>query len=63
MSDQVLHAEPGEQNAEPAQRKVELNDTTRSALVSTMLTPRFYTTDFDEMDRINVEPGAANGMR
>jgi len=33
-----------------------VNDTTRSALVSTMLTPRFYTTDFDEMDKINVEP-------
>lgn len=32
------------------------NDTTRSAMVSTMLTPRFYTTDFDEMDKINVEP-------
>ncbi|NBN63117.1 magnesium-protoporphyrin IX monomethyl ester (oxidative) cyclase [Pannonibacter tanglangensis] len=37
-------------------RKSAVNDTTRSALVSTMLTPRFYTTDFEEMDRINVEP-------
>lgn len=37
-------------------RKASINDTTRSAMVSTMLTPRFYTTDFDEMDRINVEP-------
>ncbi|MFP1633803.1 magnesium-protoporphyrin IX monomethyl ester (oxidative) cyclase [Zhengella sp. ZM62] len=38
------------------QRRAEVNDTTRSALVSTMLTPRFYTTDFEEMDRIDVEP-------
>ncbi|WP_127596885.1 magnesium-protoporphyrin IX monomethyl ester (oxidative) cyclase [Nitratireductor alexandrii] len=37
-------------------RKASVNDTTRSALVSTMLTPRFYTTDFDEMDKIDVEP-------
>ncbi len=32
----------------------EQNDTTRTALESTMLNPRFYTTDFDEMDRIDV---------
>ncbi|MTH98789.1 magnesium-protoporphyrin IX monomethyl ester (oxidative) cyclase [Roseibium sp. RKSG952] len=31
-----------------------VNDTTRAALESTMLNPRFYTTDFDEMDRIDV---------
>jgi magnesium-protoporphyrin IX monomethyl ester (oxidative) cyclase len=37
-------------------RKASVNDTTRSALVSTMLTPRFYTTDFDEMDKIDIEP-------
>lgn len=37
-------------------RRAAVNDTTKSALVSTMLTPRFYTTDFDEMDKINVEP-------
>jgi magnesium-protoporphyrin IX monomethyl ester (oxidative) cyclase len=29
---------------------------TRVALQNTLLTPRFYTTDFDEMDAINVEP-------
>ena len=30
------------------------NDTTRTAVDSTMLNPRFYTTDFDELDRIDV---------
>ena len=32
----------------------DINDTTRAAVESTMLNPRFYTTDFDEMDRIDV---------
>ncbi len=31
-----------------------VNDTTKAALESTMLNPRFYTTDFEEMDRIDV---------
>ncbi|MCU0832303.1 MAG: magnesium-protoporphyrin IX monomethyl ester (oxidative) cyclase [Rhizobiaceae bacterium] len=30
------------------------NDTTKAAVNSTMLNPRFYTTDFDAMDRIDV---------
>ncbi|NJR13172.1 MAG: magnesium-protoporphyrin IX monomethyl ester (oxidative) cyclase [Phyllobacteriaceae bacterium] len=30
------------------------NETTKVAVNSTMLNPRFYTTDFDEMDRIDV---------
>ncbi|MEL6201155.1 MAG: magnesium-protoporphyrin IX monomethyl ester (oxidative) cyclase [Pseudomonadota bacterium] len=32
------------------------SETTRMATETTMLNPRFYTTDFDEMDRIDVTP-------
>ena len=32
------------------------SDTTKAALKTTLLSPRFYTTDFDEMDRIDVSP-------
>ncbi|MBZ8132213.1 magnesium-protoporphyrin IX monomethyl ester (oxidative) cyclase [Afifella sp. IM 167] len=32
------------------------NETTRQAQESTVLSPRFYTTDFDELDAIDVEP-------
>ena len=31
-------------------------DSTRAAQADTLLTPRFYTTDFDELDRTNIEP-------
>ena len=33
-----------------------LPDTTAMATETTLLSPRFYTTDFDEMDRIDVTP-------
>ena len=57
MSNAVSRADLGTHDAGIAARsRDDINDTTRSALVSTMLTPRFYTTDFDEMDRIDVEP-------
>jgi magnesium-protoporphyrin IX monomethyl ester (oxidative) cyclase len=32
------------------------NEATRMAQQDTMLTPRFYTTDFDELDKIDVTP-------
>jgi magnesium-protoporphyrin IX monomethyl ester (oxidative) cyclase len=56
MSNVVSRADMGSHDAGIDARRNGINDTTRSALVSTMLTPRFYTTDFDEMDRIDVEP-------
>lgn len=37
-----------------ASRGKSLNDTTRRAQEDTILSPRFYTTDFEEMDRIDV---------
>jgi magnesium-protoporphyrin IX monomethyl ester (oxidative) cyclase len=37
-------------------RAAETADTTGMAMDETMLTPRFYTTDFDEMDAIDVTP-------
>ena len=41
----------------PARQKVdkrEVNETTKTAVESTLLNPRFYTTDFDELDRTDV---------
>lgn len=39
-----------------AQAKFDTPDATAVAMQNTLLTPRFYTTDFDEMDRIDVTP-------
>ena len=37
------------------QAKYDDNFATETAMANTLLTPRFYTTDFDELDAINVE--------
>ena len=38
----------------------QLSDTQRMATETTLLNPRFYTTDFDEMDRLDVTPVRAD---
>ncbi len=49
------HVEPNLTNAKNvAGASPDINDTTKTAVESTMLNPRFYTTDFDEMDRLDV---------
>ncbi len=41
--------------AQDMPRGIDTNEATERALESTMLNPRFYTTDFDAIDRISVE--------
>ncbi|MCC6007526.1 MAG: magnesium-protoporphyrin IX monomethyl ester (oxidative) cyclase [Rhodobacteraceae bacterium] len=42
--------------AEARPPRAAVNETTEMATETTLLNPRFYTTDFDEMDRIDVTP-------
>ncbi|MCH2093880.1 MAG: magnesium-protoporphyrin IX monomethyl ester (oxidative) cyclase [Rhodobacteraceae bacterium] len=43
-------------DAEVKEARQIVNETTEMATETTLLDPRFYTTDFDEMDRIDVTP-------
>jgi len=36
--------------------KMPINEATKAAQETTFLSPRFYTTDFEELDRTDVEP-------
>ncbi len=40
----------------PTQTEAPINETTRAAQEEAPLNPRFYTTDFDELDRLDIEP-------
>ncbi len=44
------------QNPRGIQPKLPMNEGTKAAQETTFLSPRFYTTDFVELDRTNVEP-------
>lgn len=50
------HVEPPRGAAKTALPLEAQSETTKMATETTMLNPRFYTTDFDEMDKIDVTP-------
>jgi magnesium-protoporphyrin IX monomethyl ester (oxidative) cyclase len=51
-----VNATPLDLYPDPAESDFAATDTTAMATETTLLNPRFYTTDFDEMDRIDVTP-------
>ncbi|MCA3509526.1 MAG: magnesium-protoporphyrin IX monomethyl ester (oxidative) cyclase, partial [Rhodobacter sp.] len=51
-----MNATPMNIHADPDEAGFAATDTTAMATETTLLNPRFYTTDFDEMDRIDVTP-------
>jgi magnesium-protoporphyrin IX monomethyl ester (oxidative) cyclase len=58
-----MNATPMDLYPEHAEILPETFDTTAMATETTLLNPRFYTTDFDEMDRIDVTPVRAEWDR
>jgi magnesium-protoporphyrin IX monomethyl ester (oxidative) cyclase len=55
-----MNATPMDLLPEPLEADFAATDTTAMATETTLLNPRFYTTDFDEMDRIDVTPVRAD---
>jgi magnesium-protoporphyrin IX monomethyl ester (oxidative) cyclase len=51
-----VNATPMDLYPDPVEADFAATDTTAMATETTLLNPRFYTTDFDEMDRIDVTP-------
>jgi magnesium-protoporphyrin IX monomethyl ester (oxidative) cyclase len=51
-----MNATPMDLYPDPVESDFAATDTTAMATETTLLNPRFYTTDFDEMDRIDVTP-------
>ena len=55
-----MNANPKDLFPDDIDQSTPLTDTTAMATETTLLNPRFYTTDFDEMDKIDVTPVRAD---
>ena len=55
-----MNANPKDLFPDDIDQSTPLSDTTAMATETTLLNPRFYTTDFDEMDKIDVTPVRAD---
>jgi magnesium-protoporphyrin IX monomethyl ester (oxidative) cyclase len=51
-----MNATPGDLSPSFAAKPADVNESTKAATETTLLNPRFYTTDFDEMDKVDVTP-------